>query len=370
MDEARPVQPLQVSPRTVFVAVMVIVLVGLGLLFLSRTLGAVALTIVSGLLAVALDRGVRFLQRHGWRRGFAVAVHLLLLLALLTGIGLLIVPPAIEQVQQLSSQLPQLVERLRNVELPSQVSQRLDEWSGKLNANQLAGAVLSTVSLVISALGAFVTVLFVTTFMLLFAPPLIRDALAQTLPDRRHRYREVLSKLYDSVGGYITGLSLVSATSAVATATFLAIIGVPWFIPLGVLSGLGSFVPFIGALIAGSLITLVAWGTGGTWVGLGTLAFYLVYQQVESNVIAPAVYRKTIALNPLLAILAFLFLAELAGVAGALLAIPAVVTIQIVLREVLRLRRERLSLPGEEGPVLRETQPPPPEEAKEDRPLH
>jgi predicted PurR-regulated permease PerM len=104
-------------------------------------------------------------------------------------------------------------------------------------------------------------------------------------------------------------------------------------------------IPYAGPAVAGTLISLTAAITNGFWSGVGCLIFFLIYGQIEGNVLAPLIFRRTVHVNPLVVTLSILFLGELGGIFGAILAVPAAAATQIVLREVLRARRERLHLP-------------------------
>jgi predicted PurR-regulated permease PerM len=140
---------------------------------------------------------------------------------------------------------------------------------------------------------------------------------------------------------------------------------VPFFLPLGLTSGSSSMIPYAGPAAAGTIISLIAGATGGFWQGVGCAIYFVVYGQIEGNILAPLIFRRTVHVNPLVVTLSILFLGELAGVFGAVLAVPVAATTQIVLREILRARRERLQLPPSPFdrpsiPVAPPATPPPP----------
>jgi predicted PurR-regulated permease PerM len=173
----------------------------------------------------------------------------------------------------------------------------------------------------------------------------VGGVLAESLPVHRQRYERVLGKVYHSVGGYLSGLALIAVVNATCATLFLAILGVPYFLPLGILSGLGSLIPLLGATLAGCVLTLVAIASGGLLEGVAVFAYVCVYQQFENHVLGPVVYKRTVELNPLVTLLGIILFADLAGVLGTFLAVPIVGACQIVIRELLLLRRERLNLP-------------------------
>jgi predicted PurR-regulated permease PerM len=208
-----------------------------------------------------------------------------------------------------------------------------------------AEELLAVLGTLVAGFAALTTLLFVALFMNLYGPGLVRAALREVLPERQARYRAILDKVYDSVGGYLTGLTAIAALNTTFTTIALAVLGVPFFLPLGILSGLGSLIPLVGATIAGILLVAVAAASQGLWIGVAMAAYVVVYQQIENHVFGPVVYRRTAGMNPLVTLLAVVYVAELHGMMGALLAVPAVAVGQILLREVLALRRERLGLP-------------------------
>jgi predicted PurR-regulated permease PerM len=111
------------------------------------------------------------------------------------------------------------------------------------------------------------------------------------------------------------------------------------------LSGASSLVPYAGPAVAGALISIVAAVTTSFWKGVACAIYFVVYGQIEGNVLAPLIFRRTVHVNPLVVALSILFLGEMAGIFGAVLAVPAAAAVQILLREILRARRERLQLP-------------------------
>ena len=203
--------------------------------------------------------------------------------------------------------------------------------------------ILSAVTSALSAVAGFVTVLALTVFMLVFGGGLVRRLLALVPPATGHAGKGVLAKSYRAVGGYLGGVLFICSINATLTTTVLALIRTPYFLPLGLLSGFSSLVPYAGPILTGGLITLVTLITGGAVKALITLGYFLLYGQLEGNVLGPFVFRRTVHLDPLVTLLGVLFLAELLGIAGALVAVPAVALAQIVVRELIAARRERVA---------------------------
>jgi predicted PurR-regulated permease PerM len=185
------------------------------------------------------------------------------------------------------------------------------------------------------------TLLLLTIFMLLFGRDLVTAMLAEASARNRKRYERIVQTVYDSVGGYVGGLIGICSINAVLTTTFLAITGMPFFLPLGIVSGVSSAIPYAGPLVAGSTITLLALITGGGLKAVATGVYFILYGQLEGNLLSPLIFRRTVHINPLVTTLAILFMAEFMGLPGAIIAVPAAATAQILIREILSLRKEQ-----------------------------
>ncbi len=315
-------------------------------LFVVRTRLSLMLSVASALAAVALDHAVEAAVRRGLRRGLAIALVLLALLLLAAGLGILLVPPVVAQARALVDQVPELWRKLQDLPILSSALQQLDLRTELVKAGPAAtGAVspvLSAIGGFVSAAGAVVAFAFLAIFMLVFGRELVGAALAELPSGARERYQRIGGKIYRSIGGYLGGLLGICAVNATLTTAALAIAGLPFFLPLGILSGSSSLVPYAGPLVAGAAITLLALATGGLWKALAVAIYFLLYGQLEGNVLGPLVFRRTVHVNPLITLLAILFLAEFMGVLGAVIAVPAAAAAQIVARELLGMRRERL----------------------------
>jgi predicted PurR-regulated permease PerM len=147
--------------------------------------------------------------------------------------------------------------------------------------------------------------------------------------------------IYRTVGGYVTGNLFISLIAGGSTTIVLLILGVPYAVALGLIVAILDLIPLAGATIAAILIGTVAF-LHTIPAGIVVVAFFLVYQQIENHFLQPVVYSRTVQLSPLAILIAVLVGAELAGILGALGAIPVAGTIQVLLVDWLRHRRGRL----------------------------
>jgi len=210
-----------------------------------------------------------------------------------------------------------------------------------------ATPILNALGDLLSGIAAAVTIAFLVIFMLIFGGRLITAAVSEARPERRAMYQDVLGKIYQSIGGYLGGLALICTINATLATSFLAIDRVPFFLPLGIVAGLSSMIPYAGPFVAGTGISLIALFTQGIGHGVASAIYFILYGVLEGNVLAPLIFRRTVNVNPLVVTLSILFLGEIAGIMGAIIAVPVVAALQIVLREVLRIRRDRLQLARE-----------------------
>jgi putative heme transporter len=265
-------------------------------------------------------------------------------LSALVSLCLVLIPPAISQANAFVAQAPSLWKNLEQTQLFLKLDQRVDLHTQlQQMSEKAAGAItpmLSAVGGIVSALGTLLTLIVLTIFMLIFAPGLVTTGLHLIPGDERDRTTRIADKVYRTVGRYVGGLLGICAINAGLTTVFLAIVRMPFFLPLAILSGLSSLVPYAGPLVSGTAITLVALVTGGPWKALATGIYFILYGQLEGNVLGPVIYRRTVDINPLVTTLAILFLAEFMGLPGAIIAVPLAATAQIFLREILAARAE------------------------------
>jgi len=349
---SREFRPSQVTLKTVFTVSFGILLV-LGLVqAILHAIVSITLIVASIMIAVALDHAVAVLERRRVNRSLAIAIVCLTLVGLAVGLGFTLIPQVIDQGRQLVHDVPSFLSTARHSSLFHTLDNRFHLASRVQDAERklpdlLEGAaspLLNALGSVVSAAGAVVTIIVLVVFMLIFGGRLVRGMLNEARPHHRPIYEDLVQKIYSSIGGYLGGLTLICCVNGTLTTTFLAIDRVPFFLPLGILSGFSSMVPYAGPLVVGTLISVVALLTNGLWHGVAAVIYFVAYGQLEGNILGPLVFRRTVHVNPLLTTLSILLLGEIAGVFGAIIAVPVVAALQIITREALRIRREQLHL--------------------------
>jgi predicted PurR-regulated permease PerM len=156
--------------------------------------------------------------------------------------------------------------------------------------------------------------------------------------DSRPRWQRIGTEIYKTVGGYVTGNILISVIAGVASAVVLFVLGSNYAIALAVVVGVLDLIPLAGATLAAVLVSAVVFVELGWVKGLIIIVYFVVYQQLENHVLQPVIYGRTVQLSPLVVLVSVLIGAELAGILGALAAIPVAGMVQAVGREFLGRR--------------------------------
>ena len=354
--------------RTVLIVVGVAV--SLYLLFLLRR--PIAWLAIATFLAVALSGPVNRLTNH-MRRGLAIAVVYLGLLAIPALLIALIVPTLITQGTTFAQDLPKYSrdvsdfvnknDRLRKVNEDYDITQKLQEQADKL-PTRLGGAAKTLGDIgfgLINSVFSLVTILILTAFIL-GSGRQWRDALLASRPTaQRERLERSLDHIGSAVGGYVAGALAVAAIAGFLAYIVLSILGVPFAAPLGVMCALFSLIPLVGATIAAVIVGIVTLFQDFPTATIVWTIWAIVYQQIENTLIQPQVQKRTVNVHPFITIVAVLFGSTLIGVLGAIVAIPIAASIQILLREyfdwrTLSVREEPVDEPPDEPP----DQPEPP----------
>ena len=338
-------------PRAILV-VLGIILAGIILIEVVRAAQGILIWIfVAIFLALALNPAVESLQRRGVaRRGLAVGIVFIGAILVIVAIAATIIPTLVSQVNDFVDAVPGYVEdltagrgKLGFLERDYQITERVREALGEGGASKVlgfSGTALAVTKGVVTAVIATVTIAFLTFFMLLEGPAWVERVYSLLPAEQQPRWRKIGHDIYDTIGGYVTGNLAISLIAGVVSTAVLLGLDVPFAVALGLLVAILDLIPLAGATIAAILVTTVAF-LDSTTSGVIVLIFFILYQQLENHVLQPIVYGRTVKLSPLAVLIAVLIGAELAGVVGALAAIPVAGTIQVILVDWLERRRAK-----------------------------
>jgi predicted PurR-regulated permease PerM len=302
-------------------------------------------------LTLAINPLVALLMRRGIHsRSLASGAACLLVLLAIAGIGYAFIPTLIDNVNNFVNAVPGYVHdltkgkgRLGFLETKYHVVERLEHYVKQGGAKKLlglSGAAISVTKGVLNFIVGTVTVAFLTFFMLLEGPAWMERIYGLLSEESQPRWRKVGHDIYRQVSGYVTGNLVISLIAGSLTTFVLLALGVPYAVALGLLVGLLDLLPLVGATIAAVVVAAVAF-LHSLLAGIVIIVFFIVYQQVENHILQPLVYHRTVALSPLAILVSVLIGAEVAGVLGALTAIPVAGAIQVLIVDFLRVRRAR-----------------------------
>jgi predicted PurR-regulated permease PerM len=344
------VRVIAIRPRTVFLVIGITVLVGLVLLLGYLAWHVLTWIIVAMLLAAALNPAVERLEARGLGRGVSASIVFVSTLLLLSAIGALVIPPLISQVTEFVDAVPDFVDDLTagrgplgwlqdEYQLVDRIREAIEE-QGAGGVLGLSEPFLEVVRSVVTAVVGTITIVFLTFFMLLEGPRTISSLLDQLPETVRPRYERVGRDIYRTISGYVTGNLLISLLAGTVSTILLFAVGSEFAIALGLLVAILDLIPLAGATLAAIIVSTVVL-IETDWIrALIVVLFFIGYQQFENHVVQPLVYGRTVQLSPLAVLCAVLVGAQLAGILGALLAIPVAGSLLAIGREVMQYRRD------------------------------
>jgi len=308
-----------------------VVAVLLGLYAIYQVRNILMLVFLAFILMIALNPMAKKIARvfRAPRMLSIVLAYILFITILLLMIGLLL-PPLFSQLFALvrAIDIPFLQEYVKHLNFnwsPSEISSIADQIGSSIGS--VLGILLSTFA------GIFtIFTLFVLSFFMLVERPVLHEKIAWFTKDKKHfdTAEKFLNLLESQLGGWVRGEAVLMISIAVLTYVGLVVIGVPYALPLALLAGMLEILPNIGPTIAAIPAVAIGYIFGGPVIAGVVLLLSIVTQQLENNVLVPKIMRANANVNPLISIIAILVGLQLAGVMGALLAIPTYITIRSV----------------------------------------
>jgi predicted PurR-regulated permease PerM len=337
------------SVRTVLAVIGLVIAAWALLSIVSITRQVISWILVSVFFALALNPAVEWFMRHGVkRRGYAAGLTYALALIGIAAVGYAFIPTLVDQINEFVEALPGYVDdltkgrgRLGFLQSEYQIVDKIRaavEEGGASRVLGLTGTAISITKSVITLVVAIITIAFLTFFMLLEGPAWM-ERIYSLIPERSQpRWRAIGRDVYRTIGGYVTGNLLISLIAGTLTTIVLLAVGVPYAVALGVIVAVLDLIPLAGATIAAIVIGTVAFLHSVT-AGIVVVVFFVVYQQIENHFLQPVIYGRTVQLSPLAVLISVLIGAKLAGILGALGAIPVAGAIQVLLLDWQRNRR-------------------------------
>ena len=314
--------------------------------------------VVALLITALLQPTVARLMRHGVPRGPATALTAILGFVIIGLLGWFVTWQVMENIDDLSDQIQNGIDDLRNWLLKSpfhvtdkqinQIAKNLREAVGA-NTDQITSAGLEGVQVVVEALTGILLTFFSTLFLLYdgrriwgwtlkLVPAAARPAVAGAGP-----------RAWRTLTAYVRGTVLVALIDAVFIGIGIYFLKVPMAVPLAVFIFLFSFIPLVGAVASGALAVLVALVTQGVFTAVMTLVVVLAVQQIEGHILQPFILGRAVRVHPLAVVLTVATGGMVAGIGGAVVAVPLVAVTNTVVSYLKSYAEEQSSgPPGDE----------------------
>jgi predicted PurR-regulated permease PerM len=333
--------------RTVLVVAAAI---GVGVAF--AAIGETFLVVFVGIfLALVFEFPVRFvMEKTNMSRGLAATVTVLGTALTVTVLALLLLVPLVGSVRDFLHELPATVQQLQDSGELSWLGDSGAAGNVQEGAQQISSKVPDAISAVLGFAGGFFsvflaafTILFICLFLLTDIANLKRALGSVLMPGEDERWLSVWERVTESVSRWAIGVIIIATIAGTTQGVTAWLLGSSYAIALGVIAGLLDMIPNLGATIAGFILVPTLWAEEGLTAALIMAAVVLIYQQLENSILTPKIQGKAVNISPFFIIVSVTLFGALLGVLGALTAVPLAATIQILVQELTKARREKVS---------------------------
>ena len=334
------------SPRTLIRYTLVglaLTVAGVWTLYLVR--GTLLLIYMSALVAIGLAPLVAIIQRRpllrrrGLPRWVAILIIYVCLLASLVGVGLLVIPPLVDQARGFGSALPGMLHQSqqwlidRGI-LVRELSVREAMEQSQVGSSDAVGTLVAAVWSFVGGLFGVVTILILAFYLLLDAERIVRTFVRLFQRGHRTRVEDACLRVSGKVSAWLGGQLLLAAVIGGTAALGLFLLGVPYFYVLALIAGIGEMIPIVGPLLAAVPAIAVAF-TVSPSLAMGVAVFFFVQQQFENHILVPKVMERQVGVSAAAVIVALLVGGTLLGVVGAILAVPTVAILQVLFEDLI-----------------------------------
>lgn len=316
---------IEISHKTIIFTVIFLVL----LWFLYQIRQLVLFIFISLLLTFVLEPAVEAIEKLKIPRVLAIILIYLFLFSIIGIVLAGVVPPLIDQTSVLISRLPTFLQQVG--------FSKIDQNVINNQISQLGSIPVNLVKFIIGIFSNIATVLIlaVFTFYFLQERKKLDDYLAKYFTkEERARIKKVITKIEKRLGNWIRGALTLMTVVGVSSYFGFRLLGIEFALPLAILSGLLEIIPNIGPTMA-AVPAVIAGLSISSVHGLATLSWCFLVQQIENNFIVPKVMQKTAGVSPLVTLISLGVGFRVAGIAGAVLAVPIVLTLEVIVSEFL-----------------------------------
>ncbi|GAA1999275.1 AI-2E family transporter [Brevibacterium samyangense] len=304
--------------------------------------------------ALGLEPVVAFLVKRGVHRTLAVVCVLIAVVALAVAVGILVLPTLITQIQSFIGQLPTIIAEIATVDWVIDLEMRLGgavdidavfaalgDWvADPANVTSIGGGVVAVGAGIAGFLTGAIVVMILVVYFTATLPAIKSGAYSLVARSRRALVKEVTEEVTRSVGRYVLGQVSLAAINGVLSFVVLSFLGAPLPALLALIAFLGSLIPLVGTL-TGSIIIVFSCLMVSPGMALVAGIYYLFYMQVEAYLLSPRIMKAAVNIPGSVVIIAALTGAGLAGVLGAIMAVPFAASVLIVVRRVIVPRQDR-----------------------------
>ena len=356
--------------RAALRTVLIVVTVALALYILYLLRKPITWLVIAAFIAIAMSGPVNLLERWLHRRGVAIAIAYLGLILIPIGLGALLIPSLVNQIEDLAANVPEYAqdvtefvqdnETLNDLNEKYDFTSEIESAAGELPARigDAAGLLQDIGVGVVNSVFATLTILILSIFMVgggaRWAEAFVRAQPA----NRQERVGRGLRRIANAIGNYVGGALLQATIAGVSAFVVLTILGAPFAGPLALVVFFFDLIPVVGATIAAVFIAIIMVFVNFPVGLIVWVVFAIVYQQIENYVIQPQIQRRAVSVEPFVVLVSVLFGSTLFGIIGAILAIPAAASLQIVWHEWREYRQEVViatdtpnAPPSEAGPA-------------------
>jgi len=340
--------------RPVLLGFMLTVGVGLALLLFyvgSHTTQLILWIIAALFIALGLDPVVRTLENRRIPRPAGIVIVLLGLLAVVGGFFATLIPTVVDQVNQIITQGPVWINDFLRSDfynnlneqfgLKDRVTEEIQKFIKDSSAvGGVFGGIVGFGTSVANGLFGALIVLVLTLYFLAALPSMKSFAYRLAPRSRRPRVMELSEEITRSVGNYVIGQVCVALLNATFAFIVMSILNVPFSVLLAFVVALLAFIPLVGGLIAGILVTLVSFTMGWQTAVIYAIC-YFAYLQFEAYFVSPRIMQRAVSVPGSVAVISVIAGGSLLGVLGALIAIPTAAAIMLLIKEVLVPQQDR-----------------------------
>ena len=317
---------VEISHRTVVFTVLLL----LGLWFLYFVRDIILQLFVALLIMTILEPFVGLLSRIRIPRAISVLITYILVLGVLGSMIALVAPTLVQQTTNFINVLPTY---LGNIGVNSSVSGGLATVA-LTQLGAIPGEVVNFAASVFSNVVSVVTVLVFSFYMLLTHDKFQTQAGFLFGESKRKQVSRIISTWEEKIGKWARGQLLLMFSVGLGTYIGLILIGIPFALPLAILSGILDIIPILGPVVAAVPAVLIGFGISPV-IGLGVAAVAFLVHQLEGYVLVPKIMEKSVGVSPLVVLLSIAIGARLLGIMGVIISVPLVITLQVLVKEYL-----------------------------------